>query len=53
MDNKNVQVVLSNEKLIYKFRLEDNSILECNHSEVKDIMKKIEKGEIKIIPFEK
>lgn len=52
MDDKNVQVVLSNGKLIYKFQLEDGSILECNHSEIKNVIKKIDKGEIKIIPFE-
>jgi hypothetical protein len=44
--------VLLNGKLIYKFRLEDGSILECNHSEIKSVIKKIDKGEIKIIPFE-
>lgn len=52
MDDKIVQIVLSNGKLIYKFQLEDGNILECNHSEIKSIMKKIDKGEIKIISFE-
>lgn len=51
LDDKIVQVVLVNGKLIYKFQLEDGSILECNHNEVKNIMKKIDKGEIKIISF--
>ena len=52
MGDKNVQVVLSNGKLIYKFQLEDGSILECSHSEIKSVIKKIDKGEIKIISFE-
>lgn len=53
MDDKNVQVVVSNGKLIYRFKLEDGSILECCDSKkLNSIIKKIEKGEIKIISFE-
>ena len=52
MDDKNVQVVVSNGKLIYRFKLEDGSILECGHKELNSVIKKIDKGEIKIISFE-
>lgn len=52
MDDKMVKMDVINGKLQYTFKKEDGSFLVCNHNEVKKILKKIEKGEIKIVSME-
>lgn len=47
-----VRIGIINEKLQYIFKKEDGSLLVCDDSEVNKILKKIEKGEIKIVTME-
>ncbi len=41
-----------NGKLQYTFKKEDGSFLVCDENGIKTILKKIERGEIKIVPIE-
>ena len=49
---KMVKIEVINGKVQYSFKLEDGTILVCGFNEAKNIMKKIDKGEIKILSME-
>lgn len=52
MDDKMVKISIINGKFQYTFKKEDGSFLVCNDNEIKTILKKIERGEIKIVSME-
>ena len=47
-----VRVDIINGKLQYTFKKEDGSFLVCDDDEIKTILKKIKKGEIKVNSME-
>lgn len=52
MDDKMVKVDIINGELQYTFKKEDGSFLVCDDNEIKTILKKIKKGEIKVNSME-
>ena len=52
MDDKMIRVDIINGKLQYTFKKEDGSFLVCDDNEIKTVLKKIERGEIKIVSME-
>lgn len=47
-----VKISIINGKFQYTFKKEDGSFLICDDNEIKTILKKIERGEIKIVSME-
>ena len=47
-----VKISIVNGNLQYIFKKEDGSFLVCDDNEIKTILKKIKKGEIKIVSME-
>ena len=47
-----VKISIINGKFQYTFKKEDGSFLICGDNEIKTILKKSERGEIKIVPME-
>lgn len=52
MDDKMVKISIINGELQYTFKKEDGSFLVCDDNEIKTILKKIKKGEIKVNSME-
>lgn len=52
MNDKMVKISIINGNLQYTFKKEDGSFLICDDNEIKTVLKKIEKSEIKIVSME-
>ena len=52
-DNRMVKVIFSpSGELTFYFKLENGEVLICDYNECSKVMKKIDKGEIKIVSWE-